>query len=295
MIRTDRSLPYWSLIINSEFLIHNFFKHYICDHKAINMDFENILYQKDDQLLTITINRPDKLNALNAATITDLMSAMSKAKEDEDIRGIIITGAGEKAFVAGADISEFEGLSPEQAVQLSTRGHTLFNAIEQMRVPVIAAVNGFALGGGCELALACHLRIGSENARLGLPEVGLGLIPGYGGTQRLVQVVGKGRALEMIMTADMINAQTAHSFGLLNHVVPPAELMDLAKKILLKISTKGPVAIKKAIRCVNAYYDKNIDSFQYEIDAFGELFITQDVVEGAKAFMEKRKPDFKGK
>jgi enoyl-CoA hydratase len=259
------------------------------------MDFQNILYQVEDNLLTITINRPDKLNALNAQTILELEAAFRLAHQESGLRGIIVTGSGEKAFVAGADISEFEGLSPEEAMQLSGRGHALLNLIEQMDIPVIAAVNGFALGGGCELALACHLRIGSEQAKLGLPEVGLGIIPGYGGTQRLVQVIGKGRALEMIMTANMIDAQTAREFGLLNHVTSQEDLLPLARKILSKIATKGPVAIKKAIKCVNAYYDKEINGFLYEIDTFGELFTTDDVVEGTRAFMEKRKPEFKGR
>ncbi len=259
------------------------------------MKFDNLLFEYNAPILTITINRPDKLNALNAITISELGTAIDEANKIADLRGIVITGAGEKAFVAGADISEFTGLDAEGAMELSERGHQLFNSIEKMHVPVIAAVNGFALGGGCELALACHLRVGSENAKLGLPEVGLGLIPGYGGTQRLTQVIGKGRALELIMTANMIDANTALSYGLLNHVAPQEELIGLAKKILGKISKKGPVAISKAIESVNAYYDFDEDGFQYEIDSFGELFQTEDVIEGANAFLEKRKPEFKGK
>lgn len=267
---------------------------YLCTIKPQPMDFQNLLYEIDGPLLTITINRPDKLNALNAPTISELGAAFEKAQSEPGLRGIILTGAGGKAFVAGADITEFEGLDPESAKQLSARGHALFNAIERSQVPVVAAVNGFALGGGCELALACHIRIGSENARLGLPETGLGLIPGYGGTQRLVQVIGKGRALEMILTTDMIDAQTALSYGLLTKVVPLEELRETALKVLGKIASKGPVAIKKAIESVNAYFDHGADGFRYEIDAFGELFNTEDVVEGARAFMEKRKPEFKG-
>ena len=259
------------------------------------MTLENLLYNVQDNILTITINRPDKLNALNAGTFNDLEKAFAHAKKEDGLKGIIVTGSGDKAFVAGADISEFDGLSAEDAMQLSARGHGVFNKIQNMTIPVIAAINGFALGGGCELALACHFRIGSDNARLGLPEVSLGLIPGYGGTQRLVQVVGKGKAMEMILTGDMIDAKKAHEFGLINHVVPQEELLPLANKIISKIGSRGPVAVKKAIECINAFYSDHMNGFEYEIESFGELFDTEDVKEGAKAFMEKRKPDFKGK
>lgn len=268
---------------------------YLWSIKKRLMTFQNILYVIEDNILTITINRPSKLNALNADTFTDLRDAFTHAKAEENLKAIIITGSGDKAFVAGADITEFNDLDADHASHLSARGHAIFNTIEGMHVPVIAAVNGFALGGGLELALACHIRVGSENARLGLPEVTLGLIPGYGGTQRLVQTVGKGKAFELIMTADMVDAATALKLNLLNHVVPQEELLPLAKKIATKIGTRGPVAIAKAIKCVNAYYDKGVDGFQTEIDSFGRLFITEDVKEGASAFLEKRKPNFKGK
>ncbi len=259
------------------------------------MKFENILYDIEDNILTITINRPSKLNALNAGTFSDLRDAFTKAKSHEGLKAIIITGSGEKAFVAGADITEFNDLNADQAAELSARGHAIFNTIETMHVPVIAAVNGFALGGGLELALACHIRVGSENAKLGLPEVTLGLIPGYGGTQRLVQTIGKGKAFELIMTADMLDAETAYKLNLLNHVVTQEELLPLANKIASKIGKRGPVAVTKAIECINSFYNKEVDSFQTEIYAFGSLFKTEDVREGANAFLEKRKPNFKGK
>lgn len=258
------------------------------------MEYNNILYREENGIAIITINRPDKLNALNQETLAELKDIFIELKSAAGIKGVIITGSGEKAFIAGADISEFQGLNIDQAETLAMRGHHLLNAIEHMHVPVIAAVNGFALGGGCELALACHIRIASENAKMGLPEVSLGLIPGYGGTQRLTQTIGKGRALEMIMTGDMINAATALDYGLVNRVVPIAELMPTAIGLLEKIGTRGPVAVQKAIECVRACLAKDIDGFQYEINAFAELFHTKDVVEGTKAFLEKRKPDFKG-
>jgi len=259
------------------------------------MQFENILYAIEDNILTITINRPSKLNALNADTLQDLRVALTKAKTEPELSAIIITGAGDKAFVAGADISEFQDLNAEDAEHLASKGHALFNTIEHMHIPVIAAINGFALGGGCELALACHIRIGSENAKLGLPEVTLGLIPGYGGTQRLVQTIGKGKAFELIMTADMIDAQMALKLNLLNHVVPQEELIPFATKMATKIGQRAPIAISKVIYCINAHFDKKLDGFHTEIESFGTLFNTEDVIEGATAFLEKRKPVFKGK
>lgn len=259
------------------------------------MTFDNLLYGIEDRILTITINRPDKLNALNAATMEELGRAVDLAGKESGLRGVIVTGAGEKAFVAGADIAEFQGLDTESAAELAARGHAVFHALERLSVPVVAAINGFALGGGCELALACHLRIGSEKARLGLPEVGLGLIPGYGGTQRLPRTIGTARALEMILTGNMIDAQTALNFGLLNQVVPAGELLDSAKGLLKTISSKGPVAVARAIASVQAGAAAGVDGFRFEIDAFGSLFETEDVVEGTRAFLEKRKPEFKGK
>ncbi len=258
------------------------------------MILDNLLYKIEDGILIITINRPNKLNALNAGTFNDLEAAFTQAKKEANLKGIIVTGSGEKAFVAGADIAEFSGFSAEEGKQLSARGHGVFNLIENMELPVIAAVNGFALGGGCELALACHFRIGSDNAKLGLPEVSLGLIPGYGGTQRLPQTIGKGKAMEMMLTGDMVNAEKALQYGLLNHVVPLEELLPLAKKIISKIGSRGPIAVKKAIESINTFYQNDVDGYQYEINAFGELFDTDDVKEGAKAFIEKRKPNFKG-
>jgi enoyl-CoA hydratase len=259
------------------------------------MKFNNLLYQLEDGILTITINRPDKLNALNQATMADIKAAFEAAGEEPDLKGVIITGAGEKAFVAGADISEFKGRDEDSAKDLAAHGHKIFNRIEEFNVPVIAAVNGFALGGGCELAMACHLRIASENAKFGQPEVNLGIIPGYGGTQRLVQLIGKGRALELLMTGDMVDANTALQYGLVNHIVPQAELLAKAKAIIEKIATKAPVAIQRVIDCVNAYYEVGEDGFKKEIKSFAKLFNTEDWQEGVNAFLEKRRPDFKGK
>lgn len=259
------------------------------------MNFDNLIISTEDAVCTITINRPEKLNALNRAIIKELSEALKQAENDKEIRVVILTGAGEKAFVAGADISEFAHFSNEDGQKLSAEGHKiLFNAIEKMGTPVIAAVNGFALGGGLELAMACHVRVASENARVGLPEVSLGVIPGYGGTQRLAQFIGKGRALEMIMTAQMITAAEAHNMGLMNHLVPQAELMAKCQEIALKISRNSPVAIKAAIRAVNAQYSENIDGYSVEIEAFGSCFGSDDFKEGTTAFLEKRKPNFSG-
>jgi len=259
------------------------------------MNFDNLIISTEDAVCTLTINRPEKLNALNRAVIKELSEALEQAENDKEIRVVILTGAGEKAFVAGADISEFAHFSNEDGQKLSAEGHKiLFNAIEKMGTPVIAAVNGFALGGGLELAMACHIRVASENARVGLPEVSLGVIPGYGGTQRLAQFIGKGRALEMITTAQMITAAEAHNMGLMNHLVPQAELMAKCREIAAKISRNSPAAIKAAIRAVNAQYAENIDGFSVEIEAFGSCFGTDDFKEGTSAFLEKRKPNFSG-
>ncbi len=260
------------------------------------MEFKNLLWEIIDNILTITINRADKLNALNSETILEIRDAFAKAKKINNLKGIIVTGAGEKAFVAGADIAEFNGLNAEQGKALAQRGQDIFLSIEQMPITVIAVVNGFALGGGCELSMACHLRIATPNAKFGQPEVNLGIIAGYGGTQRLIQYIGKAKALELHLTADMIDAQTALNLGLINYVEADKNTaLEKAKTILNKIATKGPIAIAKVIECTNAYYKDGIDGFATEVNAFAEIFSSEDVTEGVTAFLEKRKPEFKGK
>ena len=259
------------------------------------MNFENIIITSENGIGQITINRPSKLNALNAATIKELHNGIEKLDVNSEIRVIIITGEGEKAFVAGADISEFANFSEEEGAQLALQGQELlFNFVENLKTPVIAAVNGFALGGGLELAMACHFRIASDNAKMGLPEVSLGVIPGYGGTQRLPQLIGKGRAMEMIMTAGMITAEEAHRNGLINHVVPQAELLDFTQSLAHRIMRNSPVAIGNAINAINANFKEGIDGYQTEIRNFGKCFGTEDFKEGTTAFLEKRKPNFKG-
>jgi len=256
---------------------------------------ENILTSQDGYIQTITINRPSKLNALNRETIAELSSALQAAENDRNTRAIILTGSGEKAFVAGADISEFAHFSVDEGKKLSADGHQkLFTLVEEMGTPVIAAVNGFALGGGLELAMSCHMRIASANAKMGLPEVSLGVIPGYGGTQRLAQLVGKGRALEMITTAQMIKADDAYRMGLVNYVVEQEELLEKAKSLANKISANSPTAIRAAIKAVNAQYKTGVDGFEEEIKAFGECFNSDDFKEGTTAFLEKRKAQFSG-
>lgn len=259
------------------------------------MTYSNILSTIEDGICIITVNRPDKLNALNKDTIAEIGVAVHAAAKDPKVYGIILTGSGPKAFVAGADISEFASYSLEQGMELSAHGHRVFDSIEQCSKPVIAAVNGFALGGGCELAMACHMRVASENAKFGQPEVKLGLIPGYGGTQRLPKLIGKGRAMELLMTADMIDAREAWRTGLVNHVVPVEELMTVAKGIMAKIKVQAPVAIAEIVRTVNASDDKKNDGFRAEIERFGACFTTDDFKEGTDAFLNKRKADFKGK
>jgi len=260
------------------------------------MNFENILVTTENTIGQITINRPSKLNALNVATIKELHDAFETLENDAEIRVIIITGEGEKAFVAGADISEFANFSVEEGAQLAAQGQELlFDFVEKLKTPVIAAVNGFALGGGLELAMACHFRIASDNAKMGLPEVSLGVIPGYGGTQRLPQLIGKGRAMELIMTAGMIDAETAKSYGLVNHVVPQTELLEFTKGIATKISRNSPAAISKAIKAINANFKNDVDGFDVEIRNFGKCFGTEDFKEGTTAFLEKRKASFTGK
>jgi enoyl-CoA hydratase len=260
------------------------------------MTFENLLVTSENGIGQININRPSKLNALNVATIQELHSAFENLDENHDVKVIIITGEGEKAFVAGADISEFAHFSVEEGAQLAAQGQELlFNFIENLKTPVIAAINGFALGGGLELAMACHFRIASDNAKMGLPEVSLGVIPGYGGTQRLPQLIGKGRAMEMIMTAGMIDAETAKSNGLVNHVVPQAELLAFTKGIATKIMRNSPVAIGKAIKAINANFKEGVNGYDVEIRNFGKCFGTEDFKEGTTAFLEKRKAIFLGK
>ena len=257
--------------------------------------YSTILTDLAEGIFTITINRPDKLNALNAAVFTDIDTVITEVQNNSAVKSIIITGAGQKAFVAGADITEFGGLDKASAKALAQRGQDIFLKIEQSKKPVIAAVNGFALGGGCELAMACHFRIASENAKFGQPEVNLGLIPGYGGTQRLTQLIGKGRAIELLITGNMIDAATALQYGLVNYVVPAAELLLKATAILQIINTKAPIAIAKCIEAANAVFNETINGFEAEITAFGDCFDTTDMKEGTAAFLEKRKPSFIGK
>lgn len=260
------------------------------------MNFENILVEKKDKIAQITINRPSKLNALNKATIEELHQAFKQLDADKATRAIIITGSGEKAFVAGADISEFANFNEAQGAELAAKGQELlFDFVANLSTPVIAAVNGFALGGGLELAMSAHIRVASDNARMGLPEVTLGVIPGYGGTQRLPQLIGKGRANEMIMTAQMIDANTALQYGLVNHVTTPADLLAKAEEIAQKIVKNSPSAIQKAIEAVNANFEDGVNGFQTEIKNFGICFGTEDFKEGTTAFLEKRKANFPGK
>ena len=259
------------------------------------MDYTCILSEKNEGIATITINRPDKLNALNKATLTELDQAVEAAFEDEEVAAIIITGSGEKAFVAGADITEFTGISVEDGENLAQNGQDIFRRIETGSKPVVAAVNGFALGGGCELAMACHIRVASENALFGQPEVNLGLIPGYGGTQRMIQLIGKGKATELLMTADMIKAPEALSLGLVNYVTSLEDLIPKCVEILGKIKSKSPKAISEVINCVNAYFDTGTNGFEVEVNQFGNCVATEDFKEGTAAFLEKRKASFPGK
>ena len=260
------------------------------------MEYKNILQEQEGGILTITINRPSKLNALNKETIEELGKAFVAAELDDSVKVIIMVGSGDKAFVAGADIKEFSNFSPKEGKHLAAQGQKiLFDTVANLDTPVIAAVNGFALGGGLELAMAAHFRIASDNARMGLPEVSLGVIPGYGGTQRLPQLVGKGIAMEMIMTAGMIDAEKALQYGLVNHVTTQDELLDKAKEIARKIANNSSVAISAAIRAVNAGFETGINGYQVEINEFGESFGTEDFEEGTTAFLEKRKANFPGK
>lgn len=256
--------------------------------------YQTLLTSLDNGIFTVTINRPDKLNALNKDVMNDLEAVTKEIEDTETIKAVIITGAGQKGFVAGADISEFVGLSHGDGMDLARRGQEIFFGIENCSKPIVAAVNGFALGGGCELAMACHFRIASENAKFGQPEVNLGLIPGYGGTQRLVQLVGKGRALELLMTGGMIDAPIALQYGLVNYVVPQEELINKATTLLQTITSKAPLAIARCIKAANAVFASQ-DGYKTELEAFGDCFETEDMKEGTSAFLEKRKPEFKGK
>lgn len=260
------------------------------------MIYKNILSELKTQILYVTINREHKLNALNRETLSELADVISYAAQADEVRGVLLTGAGQKAFVAGADISEFSDYTSAQGEDLARTGQEeVFNAIESCPKPVVAAINGFALGGGLELALSCHIRIASENAKLGLPEVSLGLIPGYGGTQRLAHLVGKGRAIEMITTAEMISAADAERIGLVNYVVAQDDLIMKAEELLHKISLRAPLAVAAAIKSVNAAFDFEKDGFETEITEFGKCFNTADFKEGTDAFLQKRKPFFSGK
>jgi len=256
--------------------------------------YHTILTSLEEGIFTITINRPEKMNALNKELINELDAAVDEVCKNREIKSAIITGAGNKAFVAGADIAEFIGLDPIQAPELARRGQHVFDKIENCPKPIIAAVNGFALGGGCELALACHFIYASENAKFGQPEVNLGLIPGYGGTQRLTQLVGRNVAMELIMSGNMISAKEALELGIANKVVEQDKLLTTARAILRIIQTKGPVAVAKVIECVNNF-DHTQQGYDFEIKKFGECFSTDDVKEGTSAFLEKRTANFKGK
>ncbi len=264
------------------------------------MNFTTLLFTIENGTALITINRPDKLNALNKNVFNDLDEAITEVLQNKEIKTAIITGAGEKAFVAGADIAEFGGLSNEQAMALSKRGQDVFLKIENSPKPIVAAVNGFALGGGCELAMACHFRICSSNAKFGQPEVNLGLIPGYGGTQRLTQLVGKGKSMELQITAKIIDATEAHRIGLVNQITSQEELITITKEIMQLIQTKAPIAVAQVIHCVNvatlsdSAFTNGKSGYDKEIEAFGDCFKTNDMKEGTTAFLEKRKAIFIG-
>jgi enoyl-CoA hydratase len=259
------------------------------------MEYKHLLLTEDNGVLIITINRETKMNALCRELIAELKTAVQRLYDDKELKGAVLTGKGDKAFAAGADISEFTGLDKAQAKQLATTGHEVFNMIENAPKPVIAAVNGFALGGGCELAMACHIRIAGETAKFGQPEVNLGIIPGYGGTQRLTQLVGKGRSFELLMTGKMINAAEAYRIGLVNQLGHNETLLQTATEMIELIAAKAPVAIAKVIESVNAAFNNQVNGLQFEIDAFAVCASTEDFKEGATAFLEKRKANFQGK
>jgi enoyl-CoA hydratase len=256
--------------------------------------YNSIKTELTDNILFIYINRPDKLNALNQEVMAELALAIDEVYTNKDIKSAVITGKGEKAFVAGADISEFQALSDQQGAELAKKGQVIFKHIEDSPKPIIAAVNGFALGGGCELAMACHFRIAATNAKFGQPEVNLGLIPGYGGTQRLTTLIGKGKALELMMTGDLITAEEALQWGLVNYVVAPGDLLLKAIELLQKIHTKAPLAVARVIKCANAALDNDLDGYELELNEFGACFATKDMQEGAEAFIQKRPAKFIG-
>ena len=261
--------------------------------KKLN-EMENILFEVRNEIAYVTINRPDKLNALNFETLIEIKEVFLKIYESKEIRGVILTGSGEKAFVAGADITQFLTITPEKGKSFSEQGQMVFQLIEDCPKPVIAAINGYALGGGCELELACHLRVLSENAQLGQPEVNLGIVPGYGGTQRLTHLVGRGKALEWMITADMISSKEALNWGLANHVVSQAELIPTCEAILKKVKSKSPVAVTEAINATNGYFLSHKHGYALEAEAFSRCINTKDFREGVTAFLEKRKPNFTG-
>ena len=260
------------------------------------MTFDNLLIERDDAVAIVTLNRPRLLNALNSQTLTELAGAMAAFKDDAGVRAIVLTGAGEKSFVAGADINELAVLSPVEGKEHARRGQTIFNTIEQLGKPVIAAINGFALGGGCELAMACTLRLAADTAKFGQPEINLGLIPGYAGSQRLPRLVGKGVALEILLTGDMINAQRAYEIGLVNRVVPAAELLAEAKKLAQTLASKAPIAVRYILDAVHQGLDSPFAQGEYlETSLFGTIASSADMREGTKAFLEKRKAVWQGK
>jgi enoyl-CoA hydratase len=258
------------------------------------MSFQTLFTKMEDHTLIITINRPDVLNALNKQVINDLDAVLDRVYKFPEIKSVVITGAGLKSFVAGADIMEFEALSKEEAIAVAKRGQAVFAKIEHSPKPIIACVNGFALGGGCELAMSCHFVIASESAIFGQPEVNLGIMVGYGGSQRLTQRVGKGRAMELIITGKTINATQAMNYGLVNYVVPQTELLDKAFSILKVVHEKSAIAVGNSIKAINAVWDESVNGYDVEANLFGDCFSSDDAKEGITAFKEKRKPHFKG-
>lgn len=259
------------------------------------MEYQNLLVSESKGIFQITFNREKALNALNGQVMLELSHLFSTFLPNQsDLKGVILTGSGEKAFVAGADIKEFLMIEKGKGAELTQKGHDVFSLIENFKVPVLAAINGFALGGGCELAMACHLRIASETARFGQPEINLGIIPGYGGTQRLIQYIGKTKAMELMLTGDMFSAEEALNWGLLNKVVPASDLLKEAQALLLRIAEKAPVAVSGVIASVNAYFNQPGNGFKEEVIQFGKTTLTADFIEGAQAFIEKRKPNFTG-